>query len=1137
MDDVTAMVSRKPVEALLLLIYQHKVHSSEVQHFTAEEWNNHVEERTKQHGRDVKHWYGTTKSDVNREVELFGGKKNMFAELFGPDGAATQEMLGDRSKRAKEAHEKKSRPVDREQTASTTKARSFDVSSSAVSSNNAGLAGMAAVTNITSYTTNNQGASFGAGSVNTGQGTMSGTNGSIGGAQLRGAIQEALMPFFAAIQTVYVWATSIDMPEKYDKWFESFFSFVSVDFTMAFPDITGIVTPILQVSIGLTALAFVMYCLLEDDRCFTSALARYVWRRDAVAHSSAFAGKKIGEMTLRGNSPGSTLNTSTGSPPGFPDLEENLMDSSTRMMATATTAVMAISLKDREKKYQLELGKADITFTDPGSPKLPPQLYEALQETINVRPVNKECVATALPVRESRTIDLFTGALSDPNPDDKIDYSGWEQVEIATDANLVLSVQRRRDLTEEELKAEHHDKFPIMATPSLHATTQEEFEESKRSYNNNRTKGRKFQNVPGVTSSISTTNADESTNKNPYNDADKGLYKSETAPTFAPFTQWWKVPKAGVRCHVHPERYLTPLTQTDVWPYFNRPSCCLSINGNRCGREYGDVFSCGKVHTFPDGTSEMCMFALCEEHNRGSIMDLVKTMIWSTIRMLRSNGAMWILCVLSVLAVNAAYMPFMKTALMIVGCHPFYQCEFEYCWSYVDQKFAIAAYFSIVVIVFLGAGFPLAFFLILRKRRRMIYDWTIGEEYKGFYSTDKGALQLREWARFVLTEPSALASQYKKLDANWIYFPPLMILLKFFTLLPAVFIEPRTFSQRLWCAIVELVITLFVFGTKVYLSPILMLTLRVAEIHQLAILGLQNIDLVLLNDQNESLGAYMIAVTIAYIAFSFVVFFITTIWPHFSKKWRTYWHTIRLHRHGLESSAAISLYLDPSVRQPLPEDPLKSQPVCPPTTFGGPIPMLLPPVTAVARQKFNKVVNLLIASKRGGRSINYSALAVDTGPGNKLDSQPSPSKEVAMVDQPPVDICESSTIVADGSTHVAKPFDQGANGGHGLEKVQTVDAFQQAIANANDDEDDDGADYEYEVTPHEGAREAAGGSEEVEMAELRPVGGAAIPPADHHVEANQVHLDEDDEVQTFSPLHGGIKKRSAAPDEPTVEDI
>eukprot|EP00388_Colpodella_angusta_P005568 GDKJ01017142.1.p1 GENE.GDKJ01017142.1~~GDKJ01017142.1.p1 ORF type:complete len:366 (-),score=13.32 GDKJ01017142.1:585-1544(-) len=255
----------------------------------------------------------------------------------------------------------------------------------------------------------------------------------------------------------------------------------------------------------------------------------------------------------------------------------------------------------------------------------------------------------------------------------------------------------------------------------------------------------------------------------------------------------------------------------------------------------------------------------------------------------------------------------MKTALMIVGCHPYYQCEFTECWEHIDQKFALAVFLAFTVIGFLGVGLPASLFVLLRRRRAMMEEAFLdsSDEEKGEDQPEEQAGTLGAWCQFVDCDPSALADKYKDLHPRLLFFPSLMVILKVVTLIPSIFLEPRSLDQRIGCAVVQIITALFSFSTNAYYSPIMLMALRTAELHQLMQLGLQNIDLVARNDTNgTSVSSVMVAITLIYIIFCLAVAGLTIAWPVLETLLRLNKVKKIFNRYHLPFSGETTLYVD-----------------------------------------------------------------------------------------------------------------------------------------------------------------------------------------------------------------------------------
>jgi hypothetical protein len=250
---------------------------------------------------------------------------------------------------------------------------------------------------------------------------------------------------------------------------------------------------------------------------------------------------------------------------------------------------------------------------------------------------------------------------------------------------------------------------------------------------------------------------------------------------------------------------------------------------------------------------------------------------------------------------------------MIVSCHPYYQCEFPECWSNISQRFALAAFLSIVAIVLLGIGLPLTLFIVLRSRAQAIFDASLDEAHRGKYTdVSTGSLKVSEWQRFVSCDVTALVGQYSSLSFRWLYFPSLKLVFKVAILAPSILIEPRTLDQRIGTSVIQLCITLFVFFTTPYLSPVMLLTTRVAELHMLVMLALLNFDLVARYDSgDESVPIIMIALTIAYIVFALLSAVFVFLWPVIAEVRRKSRLQKFLSNHGYSLTDLTTLYSAP----------------------------------------------------------------------------------------------------------------------------------------------------------------------------------------------------------------------------------
>eukprot|EP00657_Telonema_sp_P-1_P007796 TRINITY_DN2800_c0_g1_i2.p1 TRINITY_DN2800_c0_g1~~TRINITY_DN2800_c0_g1_i2.p1 ORF type:complete len:307 (-),score=111.92 TRINITY_DN2800_c0_g1_i2:69-989(-) len=114
-------------------------------------------------------------------------------------------------------------------------------------------------------------------------------------------IRDSFAPVVVVFQSAFVWITSIGLPADYEDMFGNFFSFLSIDFVNAFPNLPTLLTPLMQLAAGLILLALLTYLLLQDRRTFDFNLMRYVYRRDTLEGTKperAEAAESLGEDVL-----------------------------------------------------------------------------------------------------------------------------------------------------------------------------------------------------------------------------------------------------------------------------------------------------------------------------------------------------------------------------------------------------------------------------------------------------------------------------------------------------------------------------------------------------------------------------------------------------------------------------------------------------------------------------------------------------------------------------------------------------------------------------------------------------------------------------------------------------------------------
>jgi hypothetical protein len=178
------------------------------------------------------------------------------------------------------------------------------------------------------------------------------------------------------------------------------------------------------------------------------------------------------------------------------------------------------------------------------------------------------------------------------------------------------------------------------------------------------------------------------------------------------------------RCHEH-GCLLLPVEQNDVIPYSNQRQCCVVEAGReRCETSTGRLWVC--FHTDNTRSSETaCSYAICEAHLNTKWYVKAALLAYAPMRRRMRQGPGWIMMYAAMSAAVALYTPVMRTCLMILACHPLYQCEFPQCWAMVDQKFGAAVYLCIVIIIGYGTMYPVSLMAMLLRR-----IWALNEVFK-----------------------------------------------------------------------------------------------------------------------------------------------------------------------------------------------------------------------------------------------------------------------------------------------------------------------------------------------------------------------------------------------------------------------
>ena len=301
----------------------------------------------------------------------------------------------------------------------------------------------------------------------------------------------------------------------------------------------------------------------------------------------------------------------------------------------------------------------------------------------------------------------------------------------------------------------------------------------------------------------------------------------------------------GVRCPQH-GRLLTEVAQNDVYPYANRRTCSVVDGGVPCNRHVGLMYCCNAPywavpveHTlhYPP-ILHLCNYALCERHWCPTVSQNALSRIVGTCRLFVSHGADYVISHLVVFLVTVLYTPLLATVLMILSCHPYFQCTFGRCWKALTADYVISAYSSIAIAVTFGLGVPIFAWILLLRRK--VYINRCFSESDRRYTEEDGSPKLVQWCRYLTSDDSAMSALYNHVLPLRLAFFPSFLIFKLGLLLPVILLSPNTPEQLIVVAAMELAFALFTVLSSPYLSPWLDVLSRLGCAHQLILLALQS---------------------------------------------------------------------------------------------------------------------------------------------------------------------------------------------------------------------------------------------------------------------------------------------------------
>lgn len=723
-----------------------------------------------------------------------------------------------------------------------------------------------------------------------------------------------LSPVFSVVQLVFVWMNSLNIAEIYDRYFRSLFAIISIDFVQIFPNVPELVTPIVQMLIGIVAFTVLVYYLALDDYNFAWYLARYTLKRDKVDNEGDQDVDESASDTTSASGAGSSVTpmqdlggaSNNGSPTRAAKRSKSL---SARSMSLAFRFLKRLGY-DAHSRSRLDLAHMK-------------QLDKEYEKAFD------QCSATTT----SPLVHLLSVG-------DTFELYAW-LMQPAEPGKATKNIKLRRT--------------PLNALVALPPT-----EEPTAS-----------------TLHLQITNdVDPSDAIAPrISDVEVFALSSRTASGLEYAA---KLSTLDHYCRVHKDRRLVPQVQNAVFPFKNAPQCCAVENNVRCTNVSGLMFHCGHRYDDPTtGEREQCGYCLCEKHFRGGVSGTLLSEWSGLLQTARLKGLGHVIAALFLVFALSAYTPIVKTAFMILACHPSYQCSLGDCWKAPLRSFLFLAYLCASALGLFGLGLPVLWFVQLYRRMSLIKVSFFSPEYGKKYTEpqqdeddssagvsedpsyveenpllpvqplctpsdstrpatavniasgapqktsdaerlEKQVVRLAEWSRFLTHDPTIMSTLYRTLNFENLFFSPLLLVCKAMLIAPAVFIPANTFEHTLGIALVEFAFGVFLFWRSPFISPMVDLMYRLGCVHQLSLLGVQCFDVVeRYKAKPRPLGGVMIGITLVYLAVCACCIVWAVIGPLLYRAYNRRVTAAALSRFGLRPSWKVAQVVVPVFDRPV----------------------------------------------------------------------------------------------------------------------------------------------------------------------------------------------------------------------------
>lgn len=293
---------------------------------------------------------------------------------------------------------------------------------------------------------------------------------------------------------------------------------------------------------------------------------------------------------------------------------------------------------------------------------------------------------------------------------------------------------------------------------------------------------------------------------------------------------------------------------------------------------------------------QQCEYAVCEfcysaggSAVSGAVSDALKRL-----KAVREAGIVQTLGTIIALLWGVVYIPAVKSALMIIGCHKRFRCEFDNCWQNPSVYYMVMVLVSVLILTCVAVGYVFIEALILKDRRDKILRLLPQQTRKPknrFYDfvMPKRTIFRGDYNDFLDEDKSILRSFYTAYEFDYFYASPAFILYRLALIIVVACPPEDSLTQIGLATAVSLLFALVLVMLSVHKNVWIEGLARLGAVHilvQLALMALHRVDL---RDNVFSTGydEQMVAVTFLYVGIVGLLLVITVVVPFIREQWES----------------------------------------------------------------------------------------------------------------------------------------------------------------------------------------------------------------------------------------------------------